>query len=90
LLNVAKFFISKKIGGKKTQGSGAEQCFFIGSILICGQSGDDPEEYLARFGYRMNINLKNLNILLYFWLQFLNHECRIWLFFLNFWSNYGY
>jgi hypothetical protein len=50
LLNFAKFFISKRIGGKKTQGSGAEQWFFWGSILICRQSGDDPEEYLARFG----------------------------------------
>ncbi len=33
--------------------------FFGGQFLICRQSGDDPEEYLARFGYRMNIKLEN-------------------------------
>jgi len=34
-------------------------CFFFWGQFLCRQSGDDPEEYLARFGYRMNIKLEN-------------------------------
>jgi len=30
------------------------QCFF-GSILCCSQSGDDPQDDLAMFGYKLNM-----------------------------------
>jgi hypothetical protein len=29
------------------------------SILCCNQSDDDPQEDLAKFGYKLNIKIKN-------------------------------
>jgi hypothetical protein len=49
---------------KKHKAPELSSVFFFGSILICRQSGDDQEEYLARFGYRMNIKLENFKHLL--------------------------
>jgi hypothetical protein len=31
---------------------------FFGSIFLCSQSGDDPHEYLAKFGYMLNMKEK--------------------------------
>ncbi len=33
--------------------------FFFLSILCCNQSDDDPQEDLAKFGYKLNIKIKN-------------------------------
>jgi hypothetical protein len=38
----------------------------ISFILWCSQSGDDITEDLAKFGYKLNMNVKVLNILLEF------------------------
>jgi len=44
------------------------QCFF-GLILCCSQSGDDPQDDLAMFGYKLNMKaIFFKDILLYFWL----------------------
>jgi hypothetical protein len=60
LLNFAKLFISKQNGAKKKhRAPELSGVFFFGGQFLCRQSGDDPEDYLARFGYRMNIKLEN-------------------------------
>ncbi len=33
---------------------------FLYSILCCSQSGDDPQEGLAKFDYKLNIQVKLL------------------------------
>ncbi len=38
---------------------------YIWSILWCGQSGDHPQEDLAKFGYKHNIQVKILKTSLY-------------------------
>jgi hypothetical protein len=35
--------------------------FLISSILLCGQSGDHPQEDLAKFGYKLDMNVKSLS-----------------------------
>jgi hypothetical protein len=55
---------------------------FFRSISWCSQSGDNPQECLARTGYKFNVKVKCLKILLYFWLAALS--C------LKFWSTYDY
>jgi hypothetical protein len=35
----------------------AEIPLFFGSILLCSQSGDDPQEDLARFYYKRNMKV---------------------------------
>jgi hypothetical protein len=37
------------------------------------KSGDDSQEDLARFGYKLNMKVEFLNVLVYFWLIHLNH-----------------
>jgi hypothetical protein len=57
--------------------------FFVGtggggrSILRCSQSGDGPQEDLARFGYMLNMKVKFLNMLLYFCLTYLKRCVKI-------------
>jgi hypothetical protein len=41
---------------------------FFGASLHYSQSGDDPQEDLARFGYKLNMKVNFQKILLYFWL----------------------
>jgi hypothetical protein len=41
---------------------------FFRAILCHGQSVDDPQEDLARSGYKLNMKVKFLKIPLYFWL----------------------
>ncbi len=48
------------------------------------KSGDDPQEDLARFGYKLNMKVKSLNVLLCFWLIHLNHVWKSGEFLLNF------
>jgi hypothetical protein len=41
----------------------------LGAILYYTQSGDDPKEDLAKFGYKLNMKaMLKKNILVYFWL----------------------
>ncbi len=49
--------------------------FVLGSIFVlCSQSGNDPQEYLARFGYKLNMNVKIFEkILLIFLVTYVNH-----------------
>jgi len=42
--------------------------FCFGSILCCSQSGNDPLEVLANFGYKLNMKVEFLNNLFFFWL----------------------
>jgi hypothetical protein len=41
---------------------------FLLRILLCSQSGDHPENYLAKFGYIPYIKVGKNKILLYSWL----------------------
>jgi hypothetical protein len=38
------------------------------AILCSSQSGDDPQDNLVKFGYKLNMKIIFQNILLYFWL----------------------
>jgi hypothetical protein len=43
--------------------------FFFGLISWCSQSGTDPHEDLAKFGYKLNTkSMYFITIFLYFWL----------------------
>jgi hypothetical protein len=57
-------------------------CFFLGSILCCSQSGDDPQEDLAKFGYRLNMRLKHPSMFLATYFNHVQKSGEI--FFLNF------
>jgi hypothetical protein len=37
--------------------------------FVCTQSGNCAKEDLAKFGYKQNMKVEFLNILLYFWLS---------------------
>jgi len=54
---------------------------FVCSISWRSQSGDNPQERLAKNGYNLNVKVKCVKIVLYLWLDSLV--------FLKFWSNYG-
>jgi hypothetical protein len=44
--------------------------FCFGSILCCSQSGNDPLEDLANFGYKLNTEVEFLdNLVFFFWLK---------------------
>jgi hypothetical protein len=42
------------------------------AILCHSQSDNDPQEDLAKFGYKLNMKVKLYNILLYFLTTYLN------------------
>jgi hypothetical protein len=44
----------------KTMGGTNEQCSFLGSILWCSQSGNDLDEDVAKFGYKLNLKIEIL------------------------------
>jgi hypothetical protein len=65
--------------------------FFFLAILYCIQSGNDLQEDLAKFGYKLNMKVNSLNsypsIFLATLLETMNRNLEI---FLKFWSSYGY
>jgi hypothetical protein len=40
--------------------SGEESHFLGVDFVLCSQSGNDPQEHLARFGYKLNMKVKSL------------------------------
>jgi hypothetical protein len=38
--------------------SGEESHFFGVNFVLCSQSGNDPQEHLAKFGYKLNMRVK--------------------------------
>jgi hypothetical protein len=60
--------------------------FFLGAILYYSQSGDDPQEDLAKFGYKLNTKaIYKKNVLCVLLATYLNHmQTDVWLFFFNF------
>jgi hypothetical protein len=44
---------------------------FFGNFVLYSQSGNDQQEDLAKFGYKLNMKLKFQNIILYLWLTLL-------------------
>ncbi len=64
----------------------AAAVFFFLAMLCYSQSGNDPQEDLARFGYKLNMKVNFLkNILLYFWLLLLEPRIETcWRYSLNF------
>jgi hypothetical protein len=43
------------------------------AILCHSQSDNDPQEDLAKFGYKLNMKVNLYNILVYFLTTYLNH-----------------
>ncbi len=60
-----------------------EQCFFL-SILWCSQNGNDPQQDLAKFGYKIHMKLKKFKHPSIFVATCLNQCIEIWWFFLIF------
>jgi hypothetical protein len=58
--------------------------FFLGSILWCSWSGDDPQEKLGKFGCKLKIWNKNSINPFYIFGYELEPSVEIWWFFLNF------
>jgi hypothetical protein len=59
------------------EGAGRTGVFFFGvggSMLWCSQSGDDPQENLARFGYKLNMKVNFKEIPSIFLANYWNHE----------------
>jgi hypothetical protein len=69
------------VNGRHNDSPGCCAPFFSRSTSWFSPSGDNPQECLARTGYKWIVNVKCLKILLYFWLATL--------IFPKFWSNYG-
>jgi hypothetical protein len=67
------------------------QCVFI-YLYFWGQFcvANNPQEDSAKFGYKLNMKVIFLDILLYFWLPVLKPCIQNLRIFLQFCSNYGY
>jgi len=48
----------KSIRNRPYNANPSGEVFFLGSILCCSQSADDPEVYLAQLGYELNVKVK--------------------------------
>jgi hypothetical protein len=62
-------------------------CFFFGGQFCVA---NNPQEDSAKFGYKLNMKVIFLDILLYFWLPVLKPCIQNLRIFLQFCSNYGY
>jgi len=54
------------------------QCFLFLAIVCYSQSGDDPQEDLAKFGYKLNMKKKSLETPIYIFGYLLEPCIEIW------------
>jgi hypothetical protein len=61
---------------------------FALGIILCSLSGNHPEEYLAKSGYKSDLRYKSLINLLYLWLQteHQQYESDLFCYFSHFWQ----
>jgi hypothetical protein len=79
--------------GCNQEGALLDTCHcFIYLFIFGGQFcvANNPQEDSAKFGYKLNVKVKFLDILLYFWLPVLEPCIQNLRLFLQFCSNYGY
>jgi hypothetical protein len=75
----------KKKNKKRQRGSARIYSVFFGQLCSIAKSGDNQQEDLAIFDYKLNFESKVLkNFLLCFWLPILNNESKYGDYFLNF------